>query len=304
MTSQINPNNIDGAYPVAGQDNNSQGFRDNFTNTGTNFQYAADEITDLQSKAILKAALTGTTLNNDMGTNILSNATLQNMAYTSTSLGSLSSTVTLDYSLGPTYSLTTNGSVQLAFTNLPAPGRTGAWTLAVTVASTAHTLTFPISVSVNTNGIRGLNPATNIMTFVATGTYTFAFTTNNGGTTITIQETNNLLAPFNNSAETITANANVNMLITTSIFSTTGNVIAVLGQGVPGQIKTFVASNIAANTVATVTSANVGWNANSSGNIRFTSSGQTATVQCVSVGNASVVNLDWYVIGSYGANIN
>ena len=70
MTSQINPNNINGAYPVAGQDNNSQGFRDNFTNTGTNFQYAADEITDLQNKAVLKAALTGTTLNNDMGTSI------------------------------------------------------------------------------------------------------------------------------------------------------------------------------------------------------------------------------------------
>ena len=28
---------IDGAYPVAGQDNNSQGFRDNFTNTNSNF---------------------------------------------------------------------------------------------------------------------------------------------------------------------------------------------------------------------------------------------------------------------------
>ena len=66
MTSAINPNNIDGAYPVAGQDNNSQGFRDNFTNTKTNFQYAADEITDLQSKVVLKQALTGTTLDNDM----------------------------------------------------------------------------------------------------------------------------------------------------------------------------------------------------------------------------------------------
>jgi len=66
MTSNINPNNIDGTYPVAGQDNNSQGFRDNFTNTRSNFQYAADEISDLQSNAILKSALAGTTLDNDM----------------------------------------------------------------------------------------------------------------------------------------------------------------------------------------------------------------------------------------------
>ncbi len=46
MASSIDPNNIDGAYPVAGQDNNSQGFRDNFTNIKTNFQYAEDEIND------------------------------------------------------------------------------------------------------------------------------------------------------------------------------------------------------------------------------------------------------------------
>jgi hypothetical protein len=71
MTSAINPNNIDGAYPVAGQDNNSQGFRDNFTNTSTNFQYAADEISDLQAKVVLKAALTGTVLDNDMNNQLI-----------------------------------------------------------------------------------------------------------------------------------------------------------------------------------------------------------------------------------------
>ena len=67
MTSQINPNNINGNYPVAGVDNNSQGFRDNFTNTKVNFQYAAEEIDDLQNKVLLKAALSGETLDNDFG---------------------------------------------------------------------------------------------------------------------------------------------------------------------------------------------------------------------------------------------
>jgi hypothetical protein len=52
---------IDGTYPVAGQDNDSQGFRDNFTNTKTNFDRCAAAITDLQSKAVLKAQLTGVT---------------------------------------------------------------------------------------------------------------------------------------------------------------------------------------------------------------------------------------------------
>jgi len=75
MTSQINPNNIDGNYPVAGVPNNTQGFRDNFTNTSTNFQYASDEITELQSKGVFKAALTGTTLDNNMNDGIWFNYT-------------------------------------------------------------------------------------------------------------------------------------------------------------------------------------------------------------------------------------
>ena len=66
MTSSINPNNIDTTYPIAGQDNDSQGFRDNFTNIKTNFEYAETEIDDLQAKGIFKSALTGTVLDNDM----------------------------------------------------------------------------------------------------------------------------------------------------------------------------------------------------------------------------------------------
>lgn len=49
MSSNINPNNINGNFPVAGQDNDSQGFRDNFTNILNNFSFAATEITDLQN---------------------------------------------------------------------------------------------------------------------------------------------------------------------------------------------------------------------------------------------------------------
>ncbi len=64
MTSQVDPTIIDGTYPVAGQDNNSQGFRDNFTNIKTNLTYVKEELEDLQSKVLLKSALTGTTLDN------------------------------------------------------------------------------------------------------------------------------------------------------------------------------------------------------------------------------------------------
>jgi len=48
MASLINPINIDVTYPIAGQDNDTQGFRDNFTNIKNNFITAKSEIEAIQ----------------------------------------------------------------------------------------------------------------------------------------------------------------------------------------------------------------------------------------------------------------
>lgn len=48
MASNIVSTTIDGEYPVAGVDNDSQGFRDNFTIIKDNFAAAIEEIEDLQ----------------------------------------------------------------------------------------------------------------------------------------------------------------------------------------------------------------------------------------------------------------
>ena len=48
MASNIVSTTIDENYPVAGVDNDSQGFRDNFTVIKQNFAYAITEIEDLQ----------------------------------------------------------------------------------------------------------------------------------------------------------------------------------------------------------------------------------------------------------------
>jgi len=76
MASNIDTTNIDTAYPVAGQDNDSQGFRDNFTNINDNFTEAKSEIEDLQNKVLLKEALTGASLDNDMDGAVISNVKL------------------------------------------------------------------------------------------------------------------------------------------------------------------------------------------------------------------------------------
>ena len=301
MTSAINPNNIDGAYPVAGQDNNSQGFRDNFTNTKTNFQYAANEITALQNNTVLKVDLaTSTTpVVNNLLTSTLTNGYLQAMYEPRVALGTLSGSVTVNYALGSYQTVTTNGSIVLGFSGFPAAGRAASVVLQVTITSVGHTVQFPAAVTVNTTGIQGLNASTNIMTFAATGTYAFEFTTSDGGVTVSIGQINSQLQPFNASSEIITSNANVSLALTTSVFSITGNVTANLATGTSGQIKTFVAANIAANTSATIRVTDSGWNSGATGNITFSANGQGATLQCVTVGTGN-----WYCIGNNGATFS
>lgn len=289
MTSNINPNDIDGAYPVAGQDNNSQGFRDNFTNTSTNFQYAADEITDLQNNAVLKSALVGTTLDNNMQGSVLSNAQLQDMSETVVALGTVSGTTTINYALGSYQTLTTNGAVSLAFSNFSAAGTASSVVVQVTVANVIHTLQLPTAVSVNARGIQGLNTSTNTISFSATGVYSFQFVTSNGGTTVTITEVNKQIQPFNNSSENLTDTSAANLSLTTSYFSTVTASTATLAAGVNGQIKTFVMYSESGNMVITVT--NPGWGG--SGTITFNATGEACTLQ--------YVNAKWFCIGNNGA---
>ena len=203
MTSQINPNDINGAYPVAGVPNDTQGFRTNFTNTKTNFQYAEDEINDLQSKAVLKAALTGATLDNNMADNLIYAAKIQDFSGTIAQLTTTSGSVTVDYSIGHYQTISTTGSISLAFTNFPASGSAGMIRLRIAITNVAYTLTFPAAVSQGTIGIQGY--AANVITFGATGTYEFGFITSDGGTVITVVDLNRpLLAGVGNSIGYIT----------------------------------------------------------------------------------------------------
>jgi len=291
MSSNINPNNIDGAYPVAGQDNDSQGFRDNFTNTKTNFQFAANEITDLQNKAILKAALTGQTLNNNMNGSILSNAQLQDMGYTRVSIGTVSGSQTVNYASGPYQTLTTSGSVNLSFTNWPNSGIQGVCRVQVNVASVAHTVTFTSNSGwQNALGIAGavVSGATVAITFAATGVYEFEFETVDGGGTITINEINKKLQPFNNSMEDLADGAAANLGTAVSYFSTAAAETATLADGVEGQIKVFAMYADTGDMVITV--ASPAWGG--AGTITFADAGDACTLQ--------FINGVWFCIGNNG----
>jgi hypothetical protein len=294
MSSNINPNNIDGTYPVAGQDNNSQGFRDNFTNIKTNFQYAESEIDDLQSKVLLKAALSGSVLDNDMLGSLIYNGTIADFGAVRLALGPVSGSQTINYAAGHFQTLTTTGNVSLTFSNFPAAGTAAVVNVQITVGDTLgviHTVQLPSAVSVNTAGITGINTSTNVITFPYTGVYSFQFVTSDGGSTITVNEVNKALSPFNNSSEDLAATGAANLATTTSYFSTAAAETATLAAGVAGQIKTFAMYADSGDMVITVT--NAGWKSTGTGTITFDTIGDACTLQ--------YINGKWFCIGNNGA---
>lgn len=187
MSSQITTDNIDGTYPIAGQDNDSQGFRDNFTNIKNNFAYAKSEIDDLLTKVVVKSALSGeVSTNNTMNGAAINGAQLINTSETRYSIGTTSGTVTLNMAVGNYQSVTLNGSGTLAFSGFPAAGQIGKIRLEIVITSTAYTLTLPAAVTKGLTYIKGIQ--NNVLTFDATGTYQFEFTTDDAGSSITMYD--------------------------------------------------------------------------------------------------------------------
>lgn len=242
MASNINPNNIDGTYPVAGQDNNSQGFRDNFTNIKTNFQFAEDEITDLQNKVVLKAALTGTSLDNNMNDNLIYAARIQDFSATKVTISPVSNVYTFNYASGHYQTFATvNATSPINFVNFPPSGTYGYCKLQVQITNTAHTIQIPATVSLGLSGIQGISPGTagvvNSISFGATGFYEFGFGSYDAGATITIFDLNRALDNFGSgtltvanlfASATVSAAGNITgaNFNTDGLISATGNVLA------------------------------------------------------------------------------
>lgn len=71
MASNIIYDTIDGTFPVAGQDNSTQGFRDNFTIIKNSLSAARSEILTLQSSAVLKSPIDNFLSNDLVGQSIV-----------------------------------------------------------------------------------------------------------------------------------------------------------------------------------------------------------------------------------------
>jgi len=190
--SSINPNNINGQYPIAGQDNDSQGFRDNFTNIKNNFTFSKSEIEDLQNNAILKSPLAGGVINNDLSYNELIAARLRNTVETIYSIGVVSTNLSIDWTDGHFQKFTLDAAnITVTFDKTTWP-TSGYWTklrLQITVGSTARTVTLSTA-TVNWLGLDTIEgntgTARNVFNLEANTTYLFEFSTHDKGDNVTV----------------------------------------------------------------------------------------------------------------------
>lgn len=114
MASNINYLSINENFPVAGQDNDTQVFRDNFDTIKTSLRNAKDEITDLQDDT---AKLN---LDNDFGLKKIQRAVLQNNRTQKFNGGTVTATpTTIDYENGDYQIYNIGASLSMDFLNFP-----------------------------------------------------------------------------------------------------------------------------------------------------------------------------------------
>jgi hypothetical protein len=235
MSSSINPNSIDGNYPIAGQDNNSSGFRDNFTNIKQNLATAKDEITDLQSKVLLKTALADGTFANDMNYAQLTAPKLVKVVENIKDLSTVSGAVTVDWADAHFQLVATSGSItSLTLTGWPTSQVYTKFRLQITLGSSAHTV--KLASGPTYKGIDGVQGATWdgtnwTITFPDVGPYLFEFSTYNAGGTVVVQD---LLRNYDVSTAlsdftTLKVSSWANVTSTTSSSSTTTGALVVGG---------------------------------------------------------------------------
>ena len=148
MTSLINFAAINENFPVAGQDNDTQVFRDNFDTIKTNFSTAKTEITDLQDNAAR------TDEDNDFLYNIVGSVTLNDAYLRKKDYGAAISAGTQDVSFKQAmyHVIKLSANTSLSFSEFPTGavdvtglGQIGKATLELYGDGTARTITFTTS---------------------------------------------------------------------------------------------------------------------------------------------------------------
>jgi len=145
LTSLINFAAINENFPVAGQDNDTQVFRDNFDTIKTNFSAAKTEITDLQDNAAR------TDQDNDFLYNVVGSLTLQDAYLRKKDYGAaiVAGTQDISFKQAMYHVIKLGANTSLSFSEFPTGavdvtglGQVGKATLELYGDGTARTITF------------------------------------------------------------------------------------------------------------------------------------------------------------------
>lgn len=187
--SLVDPSAINSSFPLAGQNNPSQGFRDNFATIKNALNRTKIELSELRSLSILKSAIPSTVLNNDMNYTTLFRAQLQSHSDKFYDHGIVSTTLVLDFFKGNFQKVTTAGDLTLALSNFPIGSQVGRITLWVSTTAPNHRLYVPVNV---TYGITNNFMVGNAITFPAENDYLIEFTSVDSGVNFWITAINGL----------------------------------------------------------------------------------------------------------------
>ena len=289
MTSNINYLGINENFPVPGQDNDTQVFRDNFDTIKNSLRIARDEMTDLQDNAAR------TDLDNDFNNKLIQRAIFLNNAEKRFDGGVIDVPLTIDYENGNYQIYRFSADTTLEFQNFPDDDSlqrsTGRVILELYSDGSARTLSFI------TSGGAVVKKDPN---FPAS----FSLTSQTDPVFVEVWRHNTaviyvkLLSDYTRSFKEDLANAAAaNLKTEVSYFSTSPVALpattetATLAAGAEGQIKTFVMfGKNTADMVITVS--NAGWKNSGSGAITFSAIGQGCTLQ--------YINSKWFAIGANG----
>lgn len=182
--SNIVITSIDENYPVAGQDNPSKGFRDNFQAIKTGLSVAKQEITSLESKVLVDG-------DNDLSNKNLTNVSIRKLNEIVYEIDNTNSGfVIYDCSLSTNQIVNVTQSVGV-FEILNRPSvtdREQIFKVTFIITDIEHTITFPASFA-NASDLSGTT-SSGILSFEETGRYQFEFSTSDNGLSYYIKDLN------------------------------------------------------------------------------------------------------------------
>lgn len=112
-------NGIDAAYPVAGVDNDSQGFRDNFSAIKDTLSATAVDLATLDANTAKLNA------NNDFNGNNIQEANFIRNTEEVNNIGNITASQNISFTAGHYQTVGVNGAITLTFADWPATGKLG-----------------------------------------------------------------------------------------------------------------------------------------------------------------------------------